>query len=143
MDRITTLENMIIRDEGRGKSDTFIYIVPKVNKVKAYCKLGKLEDIMEHFKINSIDQLVDILNEKLNNKSIKKKQNTKIRSFGIRTNNPALVHNLAEDLDRKLAELQEDGWKILSVSNTPCKEWDSKKEYFDSILFTIIAEISD
>lgn len=83
------------------------------------------------------------INEKLNNKSIKKKQNTKIRSFGIRTNNPALVHNLAEDLDRKLIELQEDGWKILSVSNTPCKEWDSKQGYFDSILFTIIAEISD
>lgn len=61
MDRITTLEYMILRDEGRGKSDTFIYTVPKANKVKAYCKLGKLEDIMEHFKINSIEQLVNIL----------------------------------------------------------------------------------
>ena len=59
--RITTLEHMILRDEGRGKSDTFIYTVPKVNKVKAYCKLGKLEDIMEHFKINSIEQLINIL----------------------------------------------------------------------------------
>lgn len=61
MNRITTLEHMILRDEGRGKSDTFIYTVPKVNKVKAYCKLGKLEDIMEHFNISSIDQLVNIL----------------------------------------------------------------------------------
>lgn len=60
MDRITTLEHMILRTTP-GKSDTFIYTVPKVNKVKAYCKLGKLEDIMEHFKINSIDQLVNIL----------------------------------------------------------------------------------
>ncbi len=59
--RITTLENVILRDEGRGKSDTFIYTVPKVNKVKAYCKLGKLEDVMEHFKIDSIDKLVEIL----------------------------------------------------------------------------------
>ena len=52
---------MILRDESRGKSDTFIYTVPKVNKVIAYCKLGKLEDIMEHFKIKSIDQLINIL----------------------------------------------------------------------------------
>lgn len=59
--RITTLEHMILRDEGRGKSDTFIYTVPKVNKVKAYCKLGKLEDIMEHFNISSINQLINIL----------------------------------------------------------------------------------
>ena len=59
--RITTLEHVILRDEGRGKSDTFIYTVPKVNKVKAYCKLGKLEDIMEHFNINSIDQLINTL----------------------------------------------------------------------------------
>lgn len=61
MNRITTLDHMILRDEGRGKSDTFIYTVPKVNKVKAYCKLGKLEDIMEHFNIDSIDNLVEVL----------------------------------------------------------------------------------
>ena len=59
--RITTLEFSILRDEGRGKTSTFIYTVPKINKVKAYCKLGKLEDIMEEFNISSIDQLINIL----------------------------------------------------------------------------------
>lgn len=35
-------------------------------------KLGKLEDIMEHFKINSIDQLINILEawEVVKNKSV-------------------------------------------------------------------------
>ena len=59
MNRLTTLDHMILRNN--EKRDTYIYTVPKVNKVKAYCKLGKLEDIMEYFKINSIDQLVNIL----------------------------------------------------------------------------------
>lgn len=60
MNRLTNLDLAILRT-GPGKSDTFIYTVPKVNKVKAYCKLGKLEDIMEHFEIESIEQLENIL----------------------------------------------------------------------------------
>lgn len=60
MSRLTNLDLAILRTSP-GKSDTFIYTVPKVNKVKAYCKLGKLEDIIEHFKIESIEQLENIL----------------------------------------------------------------------------------
>lgn len=60
MTRLTNLDLAILRTSP-GKSDTFIYTVPKVNKVKAYCKLGKLEDIMEHFEIESIEQLENIL----------------------------------------------------------------------------------
>lgn len=60
MTRLTNLDLAILRTSP-GKSDTFIYTVPKVNKVKAYCKLGKLEDIMEHFEIDSIEQLENIL----------------------------------------------------------------------------------
>lgn len=63
-----------------------------------------------------------------------------IRSFEVRTHNPRLVHNLARDLDEKLVELQQDGWEIISVTNTPCVEWDPDKGYFDSALFTVIAE---
>lgn len=60
MTRLTNLDLAILRTSP-GKSDTFIYTVPKINKVKAYCKLGKLEDIMEHFEIESIEQLENIL----------------------------------------------------------------------------------
>ena len=63
-----------------------------------------------------------------------------VRSFEVRTYKQGLVHNLARDLDEKLVALQEDGWRIISVVNTPCKEWESCKGYFDSVLFTIIAE---
>lgn len=63
-----------------------------------------------------------------------------IRSFEVRTYRQGWVHDLAKDLDRKLVELQKDGWEIISVVNTPCKEWEAGKGYFDSILFTIIAE---
>lgn len=63
-----------------------------------------------------------------------------VRSFEIRAHKPGLVHNLARDLDNKLVELQQDGWNIISVFNTPCREWEACKGYFDSVLFTIIAE---
>ena len=63
-----------------------------------------------------------------------------IRSFGVRSHKQALVGDLARELDRKLVALQEDGWKIISIVNTPCKEWEACKGYFDSVLFTIIAE---
>lgn len=62
-----------------------------------------------------------------------------VRSFEIRTYKSGLVCNLARDLDDKLAKLQRDGWEIISVINTPCKEWEAGKGYFDSVLFTIIA----
>ena len=39
MNRLTNLDLAILRTSP-GKSDTFIYTVPKVNKVKAYCKQG-------------------------------------------------------------------------------------------------------
>lgn len=63
-----------------------------------------------------------------------------IRSFEVRTYKQGLVCNLARDLNEKLVELQQNGWKIISVVDTPCKEWEACKGYFDSVLFTIIAE---
>jgi len=62
-----------------------------------------------------------------------------VRSFEVRANKKALVNDLARDLDSKLCELQREGWTILNVVSTPCIEWDYPK-YFDSMLFTIIAE---
>ena len=63
-----------------------------------------------------------------------------IRSFEVRTYKQGLVCKLSRDLDAKLIELQQSGWNIISVVNTPCKEWETCKGYFDSVLFTIIAE---
>ena len=63
-----------------------------------------------------------------------------IRSFEVRTYRQGLVCELARNLDKKLIELQQDGWKIISVVDTPCKEWEASKGYFDTVLFTIIAE---
>ena len=63
-----------------------------------------------------------------------------VRSFEVRTDKQGLVCDLARDLDKKLVELQRNGWNIISVANTPCKEWEACKGYFDSVLFTIIAE---
>ena len=64
-----------------------------------------------------------------------------VRSFEVRTYKQGLVCELARDLDKKLVELQQSGWKIISVVNTPCKEWEACKGYFDTVLFTIIAEL--
>lgn len=63
-----------------------------------------------------------------------------VRSFEVRTYKQGSVCDLARKLNERLVELQEDGWKIISVVNTPCKEWEACKGYFDSVLFTIIAE---
>ena len=63
-----------------------------------------------------------------------------VRSFEVRTHKQGLVCELASNLDRKLVELQQNGWEIISVVNTPCKEWEACKGYFDTVLFTIIAE---
>jgi hypothetical protein len=62
------------------------------------------------------------------------------RSFEVRTYKQGLVCNLARELDEKLTTLQQEGWEIVSVVNTPCKEWEANKGYFDSVLFTIIAK---
>ena len=63
-----------------------------------------------------------------------------VRSFEVRTNKQGLVCDLARNLNKKLVELQQDGWKIISVVDTPCREWEACNGYFDSVLFTIIAE---
>lgn len=49
------------------------------------------------------------------------------------------MNDLARDLDNELCRLQRKGWTIINVVSTPCVEWDYPK-YFDSTLFTIIAE---
>lgn len=62
-----------------------------------------------------------------------------IRSFEVRARSSVEVCYLAEKLDKKLIELQEDGWTIISIFNTPCEEFEYPKN-FDSILFTIVAQ---
>lgn len=66
-----------------------------------------------------------------------------IRSFTVSTYKPGLVHELGRMLDRELVDLQERGWKIISVTPVPCKEWDSGKGYFDTMMFVIVAERED
>lgn len=65
-----------------------------------------------------------------------------VRSFEVRATKKALVCNLAQDLDRKLRDLQHMGWHIISVTATPVLEYEYPKS-FDSTLFTIIAEIEE
>ena len=62
-----------------------------------------------------------------------------IRAFSVRADKKELVNSLSNKLDDKLIELQRDGWEIMQVESTPCREWDYPK-YFDSTLFTIIAK---
>ncbi len=62
-----------------------------------------------------------------------------IRAFEVRTSKEALVYHLARDLDAKLEDLQTHDWRVISVVATPVKEYDYP-HYFDSTLFTIIAE---
>lgn len=65
-----------------------------------------------------------------------------VRAFGVRAHNRNLACALANDLDRKLLELQEDGWDIISVTATPVKEYEYPNR-FDSTLFTIVAAINE
>ncbi len=61
-----------------------------------------------------------------------------VRAFGVRAHNKNLTCALANDLDRELLNLQEDGWNIISVTATPVKEY-YYPDHFDSTLFTIVA----
>lgn len=61
-----------------------------------------------------------------------------VRAFEVRARKRTLVSNLANDLDKELKSLQENGWEIMSVTATPVKEYDYPNN-FDSTLFTIIA----
>ena len=63
-----------------------------------------------------------------------------VRSFGVRARNKHLVGDLADDLDKELQSLQRSGWKIISVTATPVKEYGNQS-YFESTLFTIVASI--
>lgn len=63
-----------------------------------------------------------------------------VRSFEVRAKKKSLVCNLSRDLDELLIDLQSKGWNIINVISTPCNEYDFKDGYFDSTLFTIIAE---
>ena len=63
-----------------------------------------------------------------------------IRSFEIRAINKSQVCNLSRRLDDKLHMLQENGWEIISVFNTPCEEYEAGVGCFNSTLFTIIAK---
>lgn len=59
----------------------------------------------------------------------------------IGTHKVAVTPSLRENpIDKKLIELQQDGWKIISVFNIPYKEYEPREGYFDSVQFAIIAE---
>ena len=66
---------------------------------------------------------------------------TMVRAFEVRAKKKSLVCDLSHDLDSLLNDLQRDGWRIINVVSTPCSEYSFKDGYFDSTLFTIIAEI--
>ena len=66
-----------------------------------------------------------------------------VRSFEVRAKHPNQVRNLAKSLDVELCYLQDEGWKILSVTSTPTKEWERVNGSYDSTLFTIVAEHAD
>ena len=66
-----------------------------------------------------------------------------IRSFEVRAINKLQVCNLSRRLDDKLHMLQENGWEVISIFHTPCKEYESCEGYFTSSLFTIIAKFNE
>lgn len=63
-----------------------------------------------------------------------------VRSFGVRAYNQCSLRVIASVLNEKLIELQQDGWKIISVFNIHYKEYEPREGYFDSVQFAIIAE---
>ena len=65
---------------------------------------------------------------------------TIVKAFEVRAKKKSLVCNLSQDLNSLLEDLQREGWRIINVVSTPCTEYDFKDGYFDSTLFTIIAE---
>lgn len=65
-----------------------------------------------------------------------------VRAFEVRATKEELVCSLARDLNEKLMRLQDDGWTIISVTPTKCREYHYPKP-FESTLFTIIASKDD
>lgn len=63
-----------------------------------------------------------------------------VRSFVVRAYDHNFLRVVASVLDEKLIELQQDGWKIISVFNIPFEEYEPREGYFDSVQFIIIAE---
>ena len=63
-----------------------------------------------------------------------------VRSFEVKAYNQCLLRVITSVLNEKLIELQQDGWKIISVFNIPYKEYEPREGYFDSVQFAIIAE---
>lgn len=68
---------------------------------------------------------------------------TIVKAFEVRSKKKSLVCNLSQDLNSLLNDLQHEGWIITNVVSTPCVEYDFKDGYFDSTLFTIIAEFTE
>ena len=68
--------------------------------------------------------------------------NTIVKSFEVRATKKSLVCDLSQDLNSLLNDLQCEGWRIINVVSTPCIEYDFKDGYFDSTLFTVIAEFT-
>ena len=70
------------------------------------------------------------------------KKTTRVHSFEVRATNKNSVPYLARTLECKLTELQNNGYNIISVIPTECKEYEYP-DYFSSTLFTIIASIEE
>ena len=67
---------------------------------------------------------------------------TIVKAFEVRAKKKFLVCNLSQDLNSLLNNLQYEGWRIINVVSTPCVKYSCKDGYFDSTLFTIIAEFT-
>lgn len=63
-----------------------------------------------------------------------------VRSFGVKAYDKCSLRVITSVLNEKLIELQQDGWKIISVFNIPYNEYEPRDGYFDSVQFAIIAE---
>lgn len=66
-----------------------------------------------------------------------------VKVFKIQTTHKNLVNDLDKVLCQRIMDVQQKGWKILSITPVGTVEYDEElKEWFDSKCYVIIAERS-
>lgn len=63
-----------------------------------------------------------------------------IRAFTVITMNKNLIESIGIKLDKKLCELQENGWHICNVEKVNCKSYDYRDGNFENTAFVIVAK---
>lgn len=64
-----------------------------------------------------------------------------VKVFKIQTTHKNLVNDLDKTLCQRIMDVQQKGWKILSITPVGTVEYDEElKEWFDSKCYVIIAE---